>query len=478
MPTLKLYNTRTRSQEPFEPRVAGQVGLYCCGPTVYHDAHIGNLRTFVFADLVVRALRLDGLEVNHVCNITDVGHLTGDTDAGEDKMEQGARRENRSVWDIAAHYTRLFLQDLARLNTVEATHRPKATDYIPQQIAMVQGLLDKGHAYVGLDGVYFDVASYPRYADFARKDLKGQEAAARTQPRAGLRNHEDFALWKLSPKDSRRLMEWDSPWGKGFPGWHIECSAMSLELLGPQFDIHCGAIDLIPVHHTNEIAQSEAYLGVHPWVNLWMHGEFLILDKGKMSKTGGDFLTLQSLLDRGYEALDYRFLCLGTHYRAPLHFSFEALDGARAGRLGLKARLAELDGVAPAGADAAKRHPLWARFWEQTADDLNAPRALAVVWETAKHAELDPALKAALILAMDAWLGLDLLAPRAPKAGLDPEEEALLAQRAEARARKDWARGDELRRELERRGIMVKDAKDGQRWERGAGRVDPAPTAS
>jgi cysteinyl-tRNA synthetase len=470
MPTLSLYNTLTRRQEPFLPINEGRVGLYCCGPTVYHDAHIGNLRTFVFADLLVRALRLDGLEVNHVCNITDVGHLVGDTDAGEDKMEQGARRENRSVWEIAAHYTGLFLRDLARLNVVDATHRPKATDYIPEQIAMVQGLMDKGHAYLGGDGIYFDVASFPAYSDFARKDLKGQEAAARTAPKAGLRNHEDFALWKFSPKAGKRLMEWDSPWGVGFPGWHIECSAMSLKLLGPHFDIHCGAIDLIPLHHTNEIAQSEAYLGVHPWVNLWMHGEFLVLDKGKMSKSGGDFLTLQSLLDKGYEALDYRYFCLGTHYRALLNFSFEALDGARASRQNLRTKLAELSGTAPGPADEAKKHPLWAKFWGQVADDLNAPRALAVAWETAKSADLAPGLKSALILAMDAWLGLDLLAPPEAPRGLDAEEEALLLERAEARGRKDWARADALRLSLEQRGVLVKDGKDGQQWERGTPR--------
>jgi len=468
MPTLKLYNTLTRRQEAFSPIQEGEVGLYCCGPTVYHDAHIGNLRTYLFEDLLVRALRLDGLKVTHVCNITDVGHLVSDADSGEDKMEQGARREGRTVWEIAAHYTELFRRDLKRLNVVEATHWPKATDHIAEQIAMVQGLMDKGHAYAAADGVYFDVSSFKPYADFARKDLKGQEAAARTAPKQGLRNHEDFALWKFSPTDSRRLMEWDSPWGKGFPGWHIECSAMSLKWLGPQFDIHCGGIDHIPVHHTNEIAQSEAFLGVHPWVRTWMHGEFLVLDRGKMSKSGGDFLTLQSLIDKGYDALDYRFFCLGTHYRAPLNFSFEALDGARASRLSLKSRLCDLIGaLRPLSGEEAHKHPLWIKFWEQVADDLNAPRALAVAWETAKQTDLDPALKMALVLAMDAWLGLDLLAPASKtQATLSPEEEAWLQERSEARARKDWARSDAVRQDLEKSGITVKDGKDGQHWER------------
>jgi len=466
MPTLNLHNTRTRRTEAFTPRVAGSVGLYCCGPTVYHDAHIGNLRTYVFEDLLVRALRLDGLQVTHVCNITDVGHLVSDADSGEDKMEQGARREGRSVWEIAEHYTGLFRRDLDRLNIVPATVWPKATDHIAEQIAMVQGLLDKGHAYPAADGVYFDVGTFGRYAEFARKDLQGQEAGARVAPSDGKRNHEDFALWKFSPAGQQRLMEWDSPWGRGFPGWHIECSAMSLRYLGPQFDIHCGGIDHIPVHHTNEIAQSEAFLGVHPWVNVWLHGEFLVLDKGKMSKSGGGFLTLQSLLDRGFSALDYRFFCLGTHYRAPLSFSFEALEGARAGRLSLKSRLTALAGAVPCSRAEAVAHPLWAKFWEQVADDLNAPRALAVAWEVAKQADLAPALKAGLIDRMDAWLGLDLLVPDADPAQLGQEEALLLERRAEARAGRDWARSDELRAELERRGILVKDGKDGQRWER------------
>lgn len=464
---LELYNTRTRRREAFQPRSPGRAGLYCCGPTVYHDAHLGNLRTYVFEDLLVRALRLAGLELTHVCNITDVGHLTGDADSGEDKMEQGARREGRSVWDIAAHYTALFRRDLERLNVVPATHWPRATEHIPEQIAMVQALLEKGHAYRAEDGIYYDVASFPRYADFARKDLSGQEAGARVAPAGGKRNREDFALWKFSPAEGpRRLMEWDSPWGKGFPGWHIECSAMSLKYLGEQFDIHCGGIDHIPVHHTNEIAQTEAFTGKAPWVNLWMHGEFLVLDKGKMSKTGGDFLTLQSVVDRGYEALDYRFFCLGTHYRAPLSFSFEALDGARAGRRSLRERLAPLRGQAPCPQAEARAHPLWQEFWGQVAEDLNAPRALAVAWEVAKQPALAAELKAGLIAAMDAWLGLDLLAPEAAPAGPSPEEGELLEARAAARAAKDWAASDRLRLELEARGIRVKDGKGGQTWER------------
>jgi cysteinyl-tRNA synthetase len=473
MPSLNLFNTRTRRQEAFQPRVPGQVGLYACGPTVYHYAHIGNLRTYIFEDLLVRALRLDGLTVTHVCNITDVGHLTSDGDSGDDKMEQGAKREGKTVWEVAAHYTAAFMADLQRLAVVPATVWPKATDHIPEQLAMVQALIAKGHAYEAEDGIYFDVSSFPRYADFARKDLKGQEAGARVAPTGGKRNHEDFALWKHSPKGQQRLMEWDSPWGKGFPGWHIECSAMSLKYLGEQFDIHCGGIDHIPVHHSNEIAQTESFTGKAPWVNLWMHGEFLILDKGKMSKSSGEFLTLQSLIDKGYDPLDYRFFCLGTHYRAPLTFSFEALDGARAGRLSLRKKLEPLWGLPapkPAAVNAAEGQPLWAKFWEQVADDLSAPRALAVAWEAAKDDSLPLGEKAALLAAMDRWLGLGLLAPDAPDAALAPEDQALLDARAAARAAKDFAASDRLRDALALRGIMVKDGKGGQQWERSAPR--------
>lgn len=468
---LNLYNTLTRRIEPLAPLAPPKVGLYTCGPTVYHFAHIGNLRTYLFEDLLTRALDLAGYQTTHVCNITDVGHLTDDGDDGADKMEKGAAREGKSVWDIAKFYTDAFMLDLQRLHVKPATHWPKATDHIAEQIAMVQGLIAKGHAYQAEDGtVYYDVASFPRYADFARKDLGGQEAGARVAPVGGKRNHEDFALWKLTPACEKRLMEWDSPWGRGFPGWHIECSAMSLKYLGEQFDIHCGGIDHIPVHHTNEIAQTEAYTGKTPWVKLWMHGEFLILDKGrdkgKMSKSSGEFLTLQSLIDKGYDALDYRFFCLGTHYRAPLSFSFEALDGARAGRLSLRSKLASLQGVAPVPEAEALRHPLWAKFWEQVSDDLNAPRALAVAWEAAKDDSLDPALKASLTQVMDRWLGLGLLEAEAPAAALNAAEQALLDARAQARATKDFAASDRLRDELAALGVHVKDSKEGQQWSR------------
>jgi cysteinyl-tRNA synthetase len=463
---LNLYNTLSRRLEPLQPREPGKIGLYTCGPTVYHFAHLGNLRTYVFEDLLTRALRLSGYAVTHVCNITDVGHLTDDGDSGDDKMEKGAEREGKSVWDIARFYTDAFLLDLQRLRVQPATVWPKATDHIAEQIAMVQGLVDKGFAYATADCVYYDVSKFPRYADFARKDLKGQEAGARIAPSDGKRNHEDFALWKLTPPGQKRLMEWDSPWGRGFPGWHIECSAMSLKYLGPQFDIHCGGIDHIPVHHTNEIAQTEAFTGLTPWVNLWMHGEFLILDKGKMSKSSGDFLTLQAIVDKGYDPLDYRFFCLGTHYRAPLNFSFEALDGAKSARASLRGKTQAFAAEALAPEALALAHPLWLKFWAQVSDDLNSPRALAVVWDVIKDASLEAPLRAALLAKMDAWLGLDLLAPESAEAPLSAAQQKLLDERAAARAAKDFAASDRLRDALAGEGILVKDGKGGQTWHR------------
>jgi cysteinyl-tRNA synthetase len=333
---------------------------------------------------------------------------------------------------------------------------------------MVGTLMDKGFAYLTPDGVYYDVSKFPRYADLARKDLSGQEAGARVAPTDGKRNHEDFALWKLTPVGTQRQMEWDSPRGRGFPGWHIECSAMSVKYLGEQFDIHCGGIDHIPVHHTNEIAQTEAATGKTPWVRLWMHGEFLVMDKGRMAKSSGEFITLQSVIDRGFDPLDYRYYCLGTHYRQPLSFSFEALEGAKAGRANLMQKCAGSIGQAPAGQAAVEAHPLFAKFWEQIGADLNAPRALAVAWECAKDAALDAPLKAGLLAAMDNVLGLGLLVSAGPVApsALSPEDQALLEERAKARLAKDFAASDRLRDALKARGIAVKDGKDGQSWSR------------
>ncbi len=463
---IKLFNTLTRRIEPFEPISLGKVGLYTCGPTVYNYAHIGNLRTYLFEDLLKRTLLAEGYEVRHVMNITDVGHLTSDADLGEDKMELGAAREGKSVFEIAQAYIEAFERDLAALRILPPSIWCRATEHIAEQLAEVEVLLAKGFAYELADGVYFDTSRFPSYGALARKDLEGQIAGARVEQVQGKRNASDFALWKKSPAGQKRLMEWPSPWGVGFPGWHIECSAMATKYLGPHFDIHCGGIDHIAVHHTNEIAQAEAANGVSPWVNVWMHGEFLVLDKAKMSKSSGEFLTLARLAAEGYEALDYRYFCLGAHYRAPLTFSFTALDAARSGRQNLMARLADCAGVILPERLSDAALALWRDFWAKLADDLNAPRALAVLWEAAK-ADLAPADKALLVHKMDACLGLDLGAPRTVAVReLSAEESALLAERQVARANKEWARSDALRQKLADLGVVVLDTKEGQSWQR------------
>ncbi len=462
---MKLFDTLSRRLQDFTPQ-GPEVGLYTCGPTVYHFAHIGNLRTYLFEDLLRRALDLEGYKVKHVCNITDVGHLTSDADEGEDKMEKGAAREGKTVWDIAQYYTDAFMADLKALNVWPAHIWCKATDHIPEQLAMVEKLLEKDHAYKINDGIYYDVSTFPRYGDLARKDIKGQQAGARVALADGKRNPEDFALWKLTPAGQKRLMEWDSPWGRGFPGWHIECSAMSVKYLGEQFDIHCGGIDHISVHHSNEIAQTEAATGKTPWVRVWMHGEFLVMDKGKMSKSSGEFLTLKAVCDKGYSPLDYRYLCLGAHYRQGLTFSFDSMDQAKAGRMGLAQKCQTLIGVTPAPQAELLALPAYAKFFEAVNDDLNAPRALAATYDALRESNLSPAQKAGLLQIFDRFLGLDLLKPEnaAEASQLSPDQASLIQARVEARQNKDFKKSDELRDQLKVLGIEVRDGKDGQNW--------------
>ncbi|MBP5188594.1 MAG: cysteine--tRNA ligase, partial [Fibrobacterales bacterium] len=320
---ITLYNTATRSKEPFVPQDGRTAKIYCCGPTVYHYAHIGNLRTYIFEDLLRRSLAYHGFDAKHVVNITDVGHLTSDADEGEDKMEKGAKRTGKSVWEVAAFYTDAFMRDFHSLNLLEPTVWCRATDHIAEQIALVKTLEEKGYTYRTSDGIYYDSSKFERYGDFARLDLENLWAGSRISM-GEKRLPTDFALWKFSPKDVKRQMEWDSPWGVGFPGWHIECSAMAMKHLGETLDIHCGGTDHVRVHHTNEIAQSEAATG-KTFSRFWMHGEFLRLDGDKMSKSTGEFLTVDSLVKRGFSPMDYRYFALGSHYRNYLSFSFESL---------------------------------------------------------------------------------------------------------------------------------------------------------
>lgn len=501
--TLHLYNTATLRKDPFIPLEAGKVRLYCCGPTVYHYAHIGNLRAYVFEDVLRRALEYAGLAVHHIVNITDVGHLTSDADTGDDKMEKGALREGKSVWEIADFYTRAFQADWKRLNLREPTRWARATDHIAEQIDLVRRLDEKGYVYRTADGLYFDTARFPRYGEFARLDLEGLRAGHRIDL-GDKKSPTDFALWKFSPADKKRAMEWDSPFGRGFPGWHLECSAMAMKHLGETLDIHCGGTDHIRVHHTNEIAQSECATG-HEFSRFWLHGGWLLEQEdeegkgGKMSKSSGDFLTLDTLIGKGFDPLDYRYFCLTAHYRNYLRFSFEGLESARDSLKNLRRRVEPLfsthpdlaspaEGHAPGGPGAADRAgasalaesalaadgqdlaaPWRERFGKAVADDLNMPQALAVLFLLLKDADTHDRVKARLVSEFDAVLGLDLA--RLPEVtpgeeDLPPALKALFEERLEARRNKDWKKSDEIREIFKAQGYTLKDSPQGGTWSR------------
>jgi cysteinyl-tRNA synthetase len=464
---LVLYNTLTRRKEAFEPLEAGHVRIYSCGPTVYSHQHIGNLRPYLFADLLRRTLELEGYRVTHVINVTDVGHLTDDADAGEDKIEVAARRTGRRASEIAAEYEAQWKRDCAAVGCLPAHVYPRASEHVPQQIAMARALEEKGFTYRIADGIYFDVSRFPRYAELARLDLSGQEAGARIGDVEGKRHPADFAVWKFAEPGVRRQQEWDSPWGRGFPGWHLECSAMSVEYLGTTFDIHTGGVDHIPVHHSNEIAQSECALGVHPWVRFWMHEEFLDFRGQKMSKSKGNIYVLDDLVAQGIPPLAYRYFFLQAHYRQQQTFTDEALEAAATGYDRLVALAAELREAA-GEVDEAKLASWRERFRDALRDDLNAPRALAVAWEVARSDDLSAAERWALLEDFDRVLGLDLAhaLPRAARQESDPRIDALVAERERARAARDFASADRIRDELAAEGILVEDTPDGARWRR------------
>ena len=460
MKSIYLYNSLSRSKEEFRPLHRDTVGLYTCGPTVYNHAHIGNLRTYIFEDVLKRVLLYNGYRVKHVMNITDVGHLTGDRDMGEDKMETGARREGKSAWEIAAYYTQAFKKDIAHLNILEPDIWCRATDTIPEQIDLVRILEEKGYTYQISDGIYFDTAKFNNYARLSNQNLDALQEGARVEKNPEKRNATDFALWKFSPPRVRRQMEWESPWGTGFPGWHVECSAMSMKFLGDHLDIHCGGVDHIDVHHTNEIAQSEAATG-KKFFNFWMHGAFLNIHGGKkMAKSADNFLTLDStFLQQGISPLVYRFAAFLTHYRKPMEYSDESVEAARNGLQHLQNQLRQLRRDHP---QQGRVQPTYQdRLLAAINDDLNMPRAMAVVQETLK-ADISGADKVATVLDFDRVLGLDL--GQVDRQDELPEEiRGLVDARRKARQEKNWEASDRLRDKIQALGFVVQDTKDGMK---------------
>jgi cysteinyl-tRNA synthetase len=458
---LYFYNTLTRQKEEFYSIKPGEVGLYTCGPTVYNYAHIGNLRTYIFEDILKRVLIYNGYHVKHVMNITDVGHLSGDRDMGEDKMEQGAAREGKSAWDIADYYTQAFKKDIARLNILDPDIWVKATDTLPEQIALVKRLEENGYTYRTADGIYFDTSKFKDYTKLSHQDLEALQEGARVERNPEKRNPADFALWKFSPKDSKRQMEWDSPWGVGFPGWHLECSAMSMKFLGDQLDIHCGGTDHIDVHHTNEIAQSEAATGTR-FFNFWMHGAFLIIAGGKkMAKSAENFLTLENaFLNNDINILSYRFASFLTHYRKPMEFSDESIEAARNGLLHLQNQVRQVV-AAGIGGDKAISAEYKNKFLGAVNDDLNMPRAMAVIQEMLKSSISDT-VKLTTILDFDRVLGLNL-DQLDQKRALPEAVQNRVDARIKARESKDFATSDRLRAEIEAMGYLVQDTKDGMK---------------
>jgi len=481
MPALRLFNSLGRKYEEFIPIVPGKVGFYGCGPTVYNYAHIGNLRTYIFEDILVRTLRRFGLETTHVMNVTDVGHLSGDDDTGEDKMVRSAAERGQSVLQIAKFYTDAFFADLEKLGIALPTIVCKATDHIQDMIDLIGRIEARGYTYRSGGNLYFDVSRFSTYGELANLKLEDLKAGARIEIDENKRNPLDFVLWFTKSKFEGQALVWDSPWGRGYPGWHIECSAMSMKYLGESFDIHSGGIDHIQVHHTNEIAQSEAATG-KKWVNYWLHAEFLVLDKGKMSKSSGSFITLASLIKDGFTALDYRYFCLGGHYRSQLSFSPEGMQQAKASRKALLDTILELrqkGGLSrKEGATllpmlrnlGPKARDRLSRFDEALADDLAVPRALAELWQLLRDPAIEPSDALAAAYDMDTVLGIGLGAVEEGDAGMDESErgriDTLVAERTEAKRRRDWAAADSIRDSLKAESIILEDGPAGTKWKK------------
>lgn len=467
---MKLYNSMSRSIEAFIPFEGKTVKLYTCGPTVYNYAHIGNLRTYIHEDILEKSLGFLGYDVKRVMNITDVGHLESDADEGEDKMLKGALRENKTVWQVAEYYTEAFFKDCEKLNIKKPKVIAKATDYIAQYIDFIKALEDKGYTYFANGNVYFDISKFPKYTALSKVNLDDLKIAHRDDVEEDLhkKNPQDFVLWFTKSKFENQAMKWESPWGIGYPGWHIECSVISLTNLGEQLDIHCGGVDHIQVHHTNEIAQTESYTG-KTWTKYWWHAEFLIDNSGKMSKSSGEFLTVSLLEKKSFDPLSYRYFVLNSHYRKQLAFSFDSLEMAQNAYQKLRKRTSAYIGhigtVSELSEGASK---LLQAYEGYLADDLNTANAITVLYDVLKS-DLSDAEKAKLIGIMDEVLSLDLLKPVIEvSADVDDDEvawiESQLILRAEAKKNKDFATADQIRDAFKEKGITIIDTPEGATW--------------
>jgi cysteinyl-tRNA synthetase len=456
--SLKLYNTLTRKKEIFKPVKEGKVGMYSCGPTVYWYQHIGNLRTYIFSDILKRVLIYNGYKVNHVINVTDVGHLTSDADSGEDKMEKEALKEGKNAQDIANYYLKIFREDLKKVNIEEPSVWCKATEHIKEQIALVKKLEEKGYTYKTEDGIYFDTSKFKDYGKLAKLNIEGLEAGKRIGM-GDKKNKTDFALWKFSEKKGLRQQEWESPFGLGFPGWHIECSAMSMKYLGEHFDIHTGGIDHIPIHHTNEIAQSECATG-KKFVNYWLHGAFLTFKGEKVSKSKGGLYTVSELEKEGFNPLAFRYMCLTTNYRKSLNFSLEILKASQNTYERLMNIIPELK-KSTKEKNAKKIEKAKEQFLEKINDDLNLPNAVSFMWEILREEKLNDAEKYALVAEFDKVFGLRLTEEE--KIEIPEEVKKLAKEREEMRKKKNWDEADNIRRKIEKLGYSVADSNEGMK---------------
>ena len=468
---MKIYNSLTKKVETFVPNEEGKVAMYTCGPTVYHFAHIGNLRSYLMEDVLEKLLRFSGYDVKRVMNITDVGHLSSDADSGEDKMLKGAKREHKTVMEIAKFYTDAFFSDMEKLNIKMPDVVEPATNCIPEFIHMIEVLLEKGYAYQAGENVYFDTSKLKSYFVFGNQSEDELMVGVRDDVTEdeNKRNKNDFVLWFTKSKFEDQALKWDSPWGVGYPGWHIECSCISMKHLGEYMDIHCGGVDNMFPHHTNEIAQSESYTG-HKWCNYWFHVHHLNDESGKMSKSKGEFLTVSLLEEKGYDPLAYRFFALQSHYRKPLVFSYEVLDQAATTYKKLKNKVAAIPAEGEVMADAVKEYH--DKFADIVGNDVNTAMGITLIYDVLK-AELNGNTKRAIIDDYDTVLGLKLTAVAEPLKASDNSSdeaaayvEAMIEERKQAKKNKDFARADAIRAELLEKGFVLEDTREGTKWHR------------